>query len=100
MSFANCSALIGSGSIEIPERNEAESISSAIGFESVLKCQLGCAVRIHRPARIALSDWHLHRIAVDGARGGKNKFPHAGFHDRIEQRQRSCHVVVKIFSWV
>src|SRR5262249_37087511 len=77
MQFPDGSGLIGSGSVEVTEDDETQSVSAAVGLKSVLKRKLCRSIGVHRLARIAFGDGNFDRITVDGTRRGKDELADA-----------------------
>ena len=98
--FTDSSSLVGSSSIEIAESDEPQAVRSAVGFQCVLECQLGCAIGIDGLTRAIFSNRASCWIAINCRRRRKDELAHARIHDRIQQRDCSRDIVLKIFSWI
>src|SRR5947208_15675043 len=70
--FADRTALIRSGSVEVAKADVFQAISATIGLEGQFEGELGCAVGIHRLTRSLFRDWHPDRIPIYCARRRKN----------------------------
>src|SRR5438552_14897645 len=100
VNFTDSSSLVGSSSIAIAESDEPQAVRSAVGFQCVLECQLGCAIGIDRLTRAIFSNRASCWIAINCRRRRKDELAYARIHDRIQQRDCSRDIVLKIFSWI
>lgn len=98
--FADLSAVVGSGGIEVAQAGRPQAVSSVVGFERVFKKQFGGTVGVNWLARRLLRDGNTLGSSVDGARGRKDKMAHTRISGGIEQGEGIGDIVPEIFARV
>ena len=94
MALADAPLRVGSCRVEIAQRGEAQSIGVIERFEDALHEIFAFAVGIDRVLRMFFVHRHVLRIAVGGARGGKDEILHVVAPHGIQNGQRGDSVVV------
>src|ERR1700730_9443749 len=83
VTLADLAIGIGSGGIEIPERNRADAISLSVPTQRPLDCELSLAVGVHRELPSRLTDRIDIGQAVGGACRRKDDFVYPGLAHRL-----------------
>ena len=100
MQFADFSAFVGSGGIEVAQAGEAKPVGTIVSFQCVFEKKLGNAIGIHRlPGRV-FGDRNAGWFAINRAGGGKDYLLHSGIDCGVQQGKPAFHIVAKVFSRV
>src|ERR1035441_5625471 len=98
VSVTDFAAFVGSGRVEVAERNWPQTIGAAICIEDAFKEQFRFTVRVDGLAAGVFGNRYFLGRAVYRTRGGENKIANTGVHRGVHQRQAILYVVVKILS--
>ena len=100
MQFADFSAFVRSGGIEVAQAGEAKPVTTIVSFQRVFEKKLGNAIGIHRLPGSVLGDRNAGWFSVNRAGGGKDYFLHSGIDCGVQQGKPAFHVVPEVFSRV
>ena len=98
MQFADFSAFVRSGCIEVAQAGEAKPVGTIVSFQRMFEEKLGNAIGIHwLPGRV-LGDRNAGWFPVNRTSGGKDYLLHSRIDCGVQQGKPAFHIVAEVFS--
>src|SRR6266498_2147283 len=84
------------GRVEVTQGDESQPVGPVVTFHDPFHKELGPAVRVSRPLRMIFRDGDYLWLAVRRTGRGKDKAPHVGLEQSVEQGDALLDIVCKI----